>query len=135
VLGPVDPQLGQYPAASVLKVAREKPIEHLDDKTLILADQAEKAIRQVHDAVYEFLKERFAADKAEELANRLSSGTWTHDYPITPAEAAEMGLPVTTEMPEDFLLLMNFFPQPVRRLASVQYLPERRSGGKSKGRR
>src|SRR6266850_4816364 len=46
VLGPVDPQLGQSPAASIIKVVREKPIAEVDDQTLILADQAEKAIAQ-----------------------------------------------------------------------------------------
>jgi ClpP class serine protease len=44
VLGPVDPQLGQYPAASLLKVIAKKPIAEVDDNTLILADVAEKAI-------------------------------------------------------------------------------------------
>src|SRR5882724_5341507 len=43
VLGPVDPQLGQSPASSIIKVARQKPIAEVDDETLILADQAEKA--------------------------------------------------------------------------------------------
>ena len=41
VLGPVDPQLGQYPAASLLKVVARKPIAEVDDQTLILADVAE----------------------------------------------------------------------------------------------
>src|SRR5258706_14448268 len=47
VLGPVDPQLGQSPAASIIKVVREKPIAEIDDQTLIMADQAEKAIVQL----------------------------------------------------------------------------------------
>src|SRR6202166_5000203 len=47
VLGPVDPQLGQRPAASIIKVVREKPVAEVDDQTLIMADQAEKAIVQV----------------------------------------------------------------------------------------
>src|ERR1700722_12532736 len=42
VLGPVDPQLGEHPAASILKVLRQKPIAEVDDHTLILADQAGK---------------------------------------------------------------------------------------------
>ena len=45
VLGPVDPQLGQQPAASILKVLERKPISEIDDETLIMADIAEKAIR------------------------------------------------------------------------------------------
>src|SRR6266853_2504728 len=51
VLGPVDPQLGQFPAASILKVARLKPIAEVDDQTLILADQAEKAVAQMEREV------------------------------------------------------------------------------------
>ena len=35
VLGPVDPQLGQYPAASIIRVARRKPIAEIDVQTLI----------------------------------------------------------------------------------------------------
>src|SRR5437870_3892519 len=30
VLGPVDPQLGEYPAASIVKVVRQKPIAEVD---------------------------------------------------------------------------------------------------------
>src|SRR3981081_2737851 len=44
-LGPVDPQLGQYPARSLVDVA-SMPGRH-DDQTLLLADVGRKAIRQV----------------------------------------------------------------------------------------
>jgi ClpP class serine protease len=49
VLGPVDPQLGQHPAASLLKVVAKKPLAEVDDQTLILADVAEKAINQLRE--------------------------------------------------------------------------------------
>jgi ClpP class serine protease len=126
-LGPVDPQLDQYAAVSILKVVAEKPIAKVDDQTLILADQAEKAVKQVREAVYDLLSPRFSEEKARELAELLSSGRWTHDYPITPQRGRELGLEVSTEMPEEFMQLMNLFPQPVRRIASVEYLPERRT--------
>ncbi len=134
VLGPVDPQLGQYAAASILKAVSQKDVNRVDDQTLILADQSEKAIRQVRDAVYELLRPKFSEEKARELAELLSTGTWTHDYPITAAEAKRMGLPVTTEMPEMFLQLMSLYPQPVRRLPTVEYLPERRMRSEPRGR-
>jgi ClpP class serine protease len=35
VLGPVDPQLGNFPAASILKVVEEKPISEIDDRGFI----------------------------------------------------------------------------------------------------
>jgi hypothetical protein len=48
VLGPVDPPVETiYPAASILKVVEQKPIAEIDDETLILADRARKALRQV----------------------------------------------------------------------------------------
>jgi len=49
VLGPIDPQLGQYPAPSILSVLKKKNINEVDDQTIILADVAEKAIKQVRD--------------------------------------------------------------------------------------
>src|SRR3989440_596623 len=82
VLGPVDPQLGQSPAASLLKVIEEKPVSKIDDNTLILADVGRKAIAQVKEAARELLDRRLSAERADALAEKLSTGTWTHDYPI-----------------------------------------------------
>src|ERR1700681_4481069 len=55
VLGPIDPQLGESPAASLIKVVEKKPIAKIDDKTLILADVGRKAITQVKKAESELL--------------------------------------------------------------------------------
>jgi len=126
VVGPVDPQVGQYAAASVLKAVSRKPIERVNDETLILADQAEKAIPQVRDAVRELLADKTSKDKADELARLLSEGTWTHDHPITYETAKSFGLPVRSDIPSEFLDLMQLYPQPVRRQPGVEYLPERR---------
>lgn len=57
VLGPVDPELGQYPAASLLKVMDRKPVAEIDDQTIILGDVARKAICQVEQFVREPLSE------------------------------------------------------------------------------
>jgi ClpP class serine protease len=123
VLGPVDPQLGQFPAASLLKVMEQKPIKEIDDQTVILADQAAKAIAQVGQSVEQLLRRHMEADKAGELARLLSTGKWTHDYAITLKEAKEMGLPVSSEMPEDVLKLLQLYPQPMRRRPTVEYVP------------
>src|SRR6202158_2672433 len=53
VLGPIDPQLGQSPAASLIKVVGAKPIARVDDQTLIMADVGRKAIGQVKQAATE----------------------------------------------------------------------------------
>ena len=126
VLGPVDPQLGEYPAASILKAVAKKPVAETEDKTLILADQAEKAMAQVCESVRELLAAKCPPEKAEELARLLSSGTWTHDHPITYETAQSFGLPVRCDIPSECLNLMHLYPQPVRRQPTVEYLPEPR---------
>jgi len=124
VLGPVDPQLGQHAAVSILKVVEQKSIDKIDDETLILADQARKAMAQVKASVKDLLVDNLPEERAEEVATVLTEGRWTHDYPITFEEAKTLiGLPVKGEIPQDFLQLMSLFPQPVRRQPSVEYLP------------
>jgi ClpP class serine protease len=126
VLGPVDPQLGNFPAASILKAVAMKPVEKVKDETLILADQAEKATLQVRESVRELLAGKIPAGKDTELARLLSEGTWTHDHPITYETAKSFGLPVRSDIPNEFLDLMGLYPQPVRHQPTVEYLPERR---------
>ncbi|GAB4155752.1 MAG: ATP-dependent Clp protease proteolytic subunit [Planctomycetaceae bacterium] len=123
VLGPVDPQLGQYPAASILKVVEQKSKDEIDDQTLILADQAEKAIAQVKATAAELLKDKCDPEQADELATMLSEGRWTHDHAITFEDAKKFGLCVSDEMPDEFMKLMTLYPQPVKRQPSVEYLP------------
>jgi ClpP class serine protease len=123
VLGPVDPQVEGMPAVSLLKVVKEKPIEEIDDETLVLADVAAKGIAQVERAVGELLADHMEPERAAGLAMTLSSGRWTHDYAITAKEAAELGLPVSLEMPAEVLELVSLYPQPIRTVPSVEYLP------------
>ena len=122
VLGPVDPQLGQHPAASLMKVIEQKPIAEIDDQTLIEADQARKSLNQVETFVRKMLEEGMG-EKAGPLAHLLASGTWTHDYPITVGEAREMGLTVSTDMPAEVYELMALYPQTAQRRPSVEYVP------------
>jgi ClpP class serine protease len=125
VLGPIDPQLGQSPAASLLKVLEQKPISKIDDETLIKADVGRKAIAQVKQAAAELLKRKMPENQASALADKLSAGTWTHDYPIMVATAKELGLPVSTDISNDVLDLMKLYPQPLRQQTGggVEYLP------------
>jgi ClpP class serine protease len=123
VLGPVDPQVGQHPAASILAVLEQKNINEIDDETLILADISRKAIRQVKDTIQRIVSERMEADKAAGLADILASGRWTHDYPISVEEACQLGLPVTTEIPTEVYQLMNLYPQSGQGRPSVEYIP------------
>lgn len=133
VLGPVDPQIGQYPAASILQVQDRKKIDEMDDQTLILADVARKAQTQVISSLIEIQKANGVdPDKAEEIANTLASGKWTHDYPITFEEAQRIGLNVSSDLPDEICNFMDLFPQAGGRRPSVQYIPlpyRREDGG------
>jgi ClpP class serine protease len=122
VLGPIDPQIGALPAASIVKARNAKPIEHVSDLTLVLADVGEKAVEQVKRGAAELMKPRMETKAAETLADKLAGGRWTHDYALTAVEAAELGLPVKSEMPLEVMRLMTLYPQPVQ-ASTVEYLP------------
>jgi ClpP class serine protease len=123
VLGPVDPQIGQWPAASILAAVAAKPTERTNDDTLILADIARKAQEQVKEFVTNVLLDDFPEERAQKLASDLSSGKWTHDYPLTFEALAEIGLPVSKELPQAAFELMDLYPQLGRQRPSVQYVP------------
>jgi ClpP class serine protease len=123
VLGPVDPQLGEYSAVSLVKLAESKPISDIDDKSWLLAEVGRKAIEQIRFQVRSLLEGKYPTEKAEELARILTEGRWTHDYPITYEEATKLGLHVTKGIPAELYQLMSLYPQPVRHQPSVEYLP------------
>ncbi len=128
VLGPVDPQLGNMAAASILKVIEQKPISEIDDQTIIMADLSRKAIDQVQRFVRTLLKDAIPQQKVkpehiEPIIEALTTGRVTHDYPITVEEATELGLPVTVGLPDSIYNLMELYPQPQGGRPSVQYIP------------
>lgn len=126
VLGPVDPQLGKYPAASLLKVVRDKPVAEIDDETLVLADQAQKAIDQLKATVQELLGDKFDSQTVDQLSSLVTEGTWTHDHPITIDDLRSVDYPATDEMPREFLELMSLYPQPTKQTPTVEYVRENR---------
>lgn len=124
MLGPVDPQVGQYPAASVLKVLEQKPVSEIDDQTLILADISRKALQQAFDLVKSVLMANgMEESRAHALADQLTQGYYTHDYPITAPMLQSMGLPVRTDLPAEIYQLMALYPQPAQRSSGVEYVP------------
>jgi len=128
VLGPLDPQLMtrgglSVPAPSVLRVVREKGADKVSDETLMLADVAEKALRQMKGLVVSLLEDRVGKERAEAIAEELVSGRYTHDYPITVEEAAKMGLPVKGELPLEIYQLMELYPQAHVQRPGIEYIP------------
>ena len=68
-------------------------------------------------------------EEADRLADLLSSGTWTHDYPISVSELRAFGLMSLGCAPEIYAL-MSLFPQTSqRRIGGVRAWPVRRPAG------
>ncbi len=126
VLGPLDPQLafkGQMvPAPSIIKVAKIKG-DQASDETLIMADVAQKALREVQEFIVYLLEDKLGRARAEYIAKLLTEGNWTHDYPITFEKARELGLPVTDDVPPEVYKLMELYPQAGMNRPGVEYIP------------
>lgn len=123
VLGPVDPQIGELPAASILTAVAQKDPNEVDDRTLILADVGRKAQSQVREFVARLLDRRLPTDRSEAVAAILTDGRWTHDFPIDVSLARSLDLPVTTDLPHEVRQLMALYPQPRGRRPTVEYIP------------
>jgi ClpP class serine protease len=127
VLGPVDPQIGQYPAASIIRAVEAKTPEKAEDQTLILADISRKAISQVGSLVSDLLEKCMPQIGAKQLAELLTTGQFTHDYPITVERATSVGLCISTDMPKSIYGLMELYPQTGAGRPSVNYVPMQES--------
>lgn len=128
VLGPVDPQFVEgnesYPAASLLKVLERKKIDEVEDRTIILAEEARKALAQMEDLVCRILLGRYPKEVVEKVCEELVSGKYTHDHPITAQDAIEMGLRVSTNVPEEVYQLMSLYKMGTRvRRPGVEFVP------------
>jgi ClpP class serine protease len=128
VLGPVDPQIGDLPAASIVKVVEFKGPGGVSDETLIMADIAQKARIQVASFVAQVLLKHMSGKQSAQVATILSEGRWTHDFPITVQAARQLGLKVSTDMPRRVYDLMDLYPQGGGIRPSVWYVPIRRPG-------
>jgi ClpP class serine protease len=120
-LGPVDPQLGQYPAASLIEVSK-LPGQH-DDQTLLMADVGRKAIYQTEDFTRRMLERHMTPAQARDVAHLLATGVFTHDHPLQAPELIELGLPVKVGVPAQERELMQLYPQPRGRTPAVEYVP------------
>ncbi|MCB2113750.1 MAG: ATP-dependent Clp protease proteolytic subunit [Parvularculaceae bacterium] len=121
VLGPIDPQIGGVPAASLVRLRQEKSADATDDYTYVLADVGQMAIDQLKRAARELLSGTISDNAAMAVADQLATGKWTHDYPIEAGEAREIGLNVSTDFPDDISELMALFPDRLSR-SNVKFI-------------
>jgi len=129
VLGPVDPQLGDqqgvYAASSILKVVERKKTDELDDRTLYLAEESQKAISQMRAIVTQIVGNNHPPDETKNIVDELVSGKYTHDFPITAEEACELlGECINRELPIEVYNLMSLYKMETRpQRPSVEFVP------------
>jgi ClpP class serine protease len=124
MLGPIDPQLNNMPAAAYLRVLREKEPNFIADETIMMADMAAKATAQVRATALALLAPKLGAERAGEVATTLTEGRWTHDYPLHVEQVRELGLSVSTQIPMEFWGLLELSspaqPKAMRRAADTK---------------
>jgi ClpP class serine protease len=128
-LGPVDPQLGDqtgiYPATSLLKVVQKKSTDEIDDKTLVYAEEAEKALNQMKSLVRKILENRCDIDNIDKIIEDFVSGKYTHDRPFMADDFTQLlrGC-VSTDVPEEVYELMKLYRMEIgRRRPGVENVP------------
>jgi ClpP class serine protease len=128
-LGPVDPQLGDmqgsYPATSLIAVVGKKKIDEIDDKTLIYAEEARKAMNQMRNLLKKILDGKCGGEKMEDIIEEFVSGKYTHDHPFMAEQAQSLlGECVETNVPEEVYALMDLYRMEAgRSRPGVEYVP------------
>ncbi|HNX39558.1 MAG TPA: ATP-dependent Clp protease proteolytic subunit [Methanothrix sp.] len=128
-LGPVDPQLGDaqgsYPATSLLQVVGKKKIDEIDDKTLIYAEEAKKAMQQMKALLAKILEGKCGGERLESIAEEFVSGKYTHDHPFMAEQARVLlGECVQTDVPAEVYALMDLYRMEAgRSRPGVEYVP------------
>ena len=128
-LGPVDPQLGDaqgsYPATSLLEVVKKKKIDEMDDKTLIYAEEAKKAMNQMRVLIKDILDGKCSEEKQDDIIEEFVSGKYTHDRPFMAEQARSLlGDCVETDVPEEVYSLMDLYRMEAgRSRPGVEYVP------------
>ncbi|MDH7596729.1 MAG: hypothetical protein QHG98_03165 [Methanothrix sp.] len=128
-LGPVDPQLGDqtgaYPATSILKVVERKKIDEIDDRTLILAEEARKAVEQMKALLRRIVCSGCDEETVNRIIEEMVSGKYTHDHPFLAEDVkALLGDRVRTDVPQEVYDLMALYRMDIsRRRPGVEYVP------------
>ena len=94
-LGPIDLQFGYFAADSFPRLLKEKPIQNVEDVTVLLSYLAEKELKTSKQNACGLLnKKHFGNDDACQLTNFLVSGDLPHGEQINPARAKQLGVNV-----------------------------------------
>lgn len=107
VLGPLDPQIDEFPSPSLIKLQTLKEARFIGDDKLILADIAGKYLAQMRLFVASLLSGRMAKQEAKEIADYMTGGYLTHDASITSSQLRSLGIRVKEGVPSEIYEFMK----------------------------
>lgn len=99
VLGPVDPQIGSWPAGALIHLTEKKPVQMVSDQMWMLAEIARLSLASVQRFIMWLLADKLPQQAAAQTAEFLTGGYLSHDTPIMFDAARGLGLPVNTNVP------------------------------------
>ena len=109
ILGPLDPQIGGFPARSLITLPVRKPIETVSDQMVVLSEVARRSQEQVREFVKWLLEETLPAKNREGVAEFFTGGFLSHDTPIVAEVIRELGLHVTVGIPDEVYELFRTY--------------------------
>lgn len=109
ILGPLDPQIANFSAGTILRLLRRKPIETISDEMVLLAERAQQSLDQVKEFVKWLLQDKMPRREREALAVFLTGGYISHETPVVLEVLRGYGLPVSEGVPEGVHELFRTF--------------------------
>lgn len=100
ILAPVEPQIDEMPANSIMAILKRKPVETIADRTILLSEKARMETENAGEFVKWLLADKMAGDQVAQVANFLVGGFMASTTPITLDVARAIGLNVTEGVPE-----------------------------------
>lgn len=124
VLGPIDAQLGGVPVTAFLSLLRYKPASRIQADNLAIALEAQANIEAEHNNSVALMLPRYRRSIADRIVRRLNDGALTHGYPVSFAEASQLGLRVSSDMPDEPMDIIEYFRNRRGKFCSVIHCGE-----------
>ncbi|MBR9826696.1 MAG: hypothetical protein GYB36_12995 [Alphaproteobacteria bacterium] len=108
-LGPIDTIYGGFPSEAYDELLKAKGVEATQDVLVMLAHEAQKYDRYAAKVARDIINpaHKAKADDPNALADYLTSGKLSHSEAISPKDARELGMNISTKIPEAIYALVD----------------------------
>lgn len=108
-LGPIDTIYGGFPSEAYEDLIERKGVEATQDVLVMLAHEAKKYDKYAAKVARQIINKahKLPGDDPNRLANYLTSGQLSHSESISPERADELGINVSTRIPDEIYGLVD----------------------------